>query len=101
MSDDKMSDGWIEQFVRHNPDRERLRAVGMVFPGDPGYVEPPQAPTPDQRLELARAEGFRAGYHCRWHKDQGAYTFDPALAPGDPEGAYAAWVAHRGEPHGR
>jgi hypothetical protein len=35
---------------------------------------------------------FRAGYHCRWHRDIGRYNFDPAMAPGDPEGAFAAWL---------
>jgi hypothetical protein len=42
---------------------------------------------PGEAVEAA----FRAGYHCRWHKEQGAYCFDPAMSPGDPDGAFAAW----------
>lgn len=38
-------------------------------------------------------QAFRAGYHCRWHKDTGTYNFDPEMSPGDPDGAYAAWRA--------
>lgn len=37
-------------------------------------------------------EAFKAGYHCRWHKELGEYYFDPAMSPGDPEGAYWAWM---------
>jgi hypothetical protein len=42
-----------------------------------------------QEVEAA----FKAGYHCRWHRDTGRYNFDPAMAPGDPDGAYTAWLA--------
>lgn len=44
-------------------------------------------------------QAFKAGYHCRWHREVGAYCFDPAMSPGDPDGAYAAWLASR--PTGR
>jgi hypothetical protein len=91
MSDDRMSEKWIEHWVKTNPDRDRARAVGMVFPGDPGYVEPSAPPTP-----VSEKEAFMAGYHA---SDQGRdpkgryHAFDPGL---DPEGAYAAWVSSRG-----
>jgi hypothetical protein len=47
-----------------------------------------------QKLRTPERErrAFQAGYHCRWHRDQGFYCFDPAMSPGDPEGAYAAWL---------
>lgn len=41
------------------------------------------------RLEAQVEQAFRAGYHATWTGD--AYTFDPALKPGDPNGAFAAW----------
>lgn len=49
-------------------------------------------------------EAFRAGYHCQWvrpvkneqgHWTGGIYIFDPLLKPGDPGGAYLAWLFHR------
>lgn len=40
-------------------------------------------------------EAFKAGYHCRWHKETGKYNFDPAMAPGDPDGAYLDWLLYR------
>ncbi len=43
--------------------------------------------------EPALEDAFRAGYHCRWHKDTGSYCFDPVMSPGDPDGAFAAWLA--------
>jgi hypothetical protein len=43
-------------------------------------------------LERERERAFKAGYHCRWHREQGSYCFDPTMSPGDPEGAYAAWL---------
>ena len=49
-------------------------------------------------LERAgREEAFKAGYHCRWHNEQGFYRFDPAMSPGDPDGAYRAWLVDKGE----
>lgn len=56
----------------------------------------------ERHLELFHPDGvgrcpdsievaFKAGYHCRWHREQGEYCFDPAMSPGDPDGAYAAW----------
>jgi hypothetical protein len=44
-------------------------------------------------------EAFKAGYHCRWHKAQGAYCFDPAMSPGDSDGAFAAWLSQAGSLH--
>lgn len=40
-------------------------------------------------------EAFKAGYHCRWNKQTGVYTFDPLLAPGDPDGAFEAWCTRK------
>lgn len=55
-----------------------------------------------QRAEQAEAalvvitqrqeQAFKAGYHCRWHREQGVYCFDPMMSPGDPDGAYQAWL---------
>jgi hypothetical protein len=42
-------------------------------------------------LQRLIEQAFKAGYHCRWHKDQGYYCFDPAMSPGDPDGAFRAW----------
>ena len=47
--------------------------------------------------QRAQEAAFRAGYHCRWHKEQGAYCFDPAMSPGDPDGAYTAWLRERAD----
>jgi hypothetical protein len=38
---------------------------------------------------LTIEQAFRAGYHANWIR--GEWTFDPALRPGDPAGAYWAW----------
>lgn len=35
---------------------------------------------------------FRAGYHCQWIKNERRYIFDPLMKPGDPEGAYKAFL---------
>lgn len=35
---------------------------------------------------------FRAGYHCQWSRSERRYIFDPAMTPGDPGGAYRAWL---------
>jgi hypothetical protein len=35
---------------------------------------------------------FKAGYHCQWVRDESRYIFDPAMKPGDPDGAYNAWL---------
>ena len=46
-------------------------------------------------LAAARAAeetAFKAGYHCQWLRDEGRYIFDPAMKPGDPDGA---WLAYR------
>lgn len=40
-------------------------------------------------------EGFKAGYHCQWIADEGRYIFDPAMKPGDADGAFAAWLMLR------
>ena len=47
-----------------------------------------------ERETLERA--FKAGYHCRWHREQGEYCFDPAMSPGDPDGAFQAWLRAEG-----
>lgn len=41
------------------------------------------------KLHALVREAFNAGYHCNW--DRGKYRFDPAMRPGDPDGAYWAW----------
>lgn len=68
--------------------------------GDPPRVREHGTPPNVHTYEQGAAPGignidaaFRAGYHCRWHRDVGRYCFDPAMSPGDPEGAYAAWRA--------
>lgn len=45
-------------------------------------------------------KAFKAGYHCQWIRDfdeegafHGYYIFDPNMKPGDPDGAFAAWLA--------
>jgi hypothetical protein len=43
----------------------------------------------DERIKSA----FRAGYHCTWNIDRAEFCFDPAMSPGDPDGAYEAWRA--------
>lgn len=43
-------------------------------------------------FEPTAKEAFTAGYHCRWHKERGVYSFDPQMAPGDPDGAFRAWL---------
>jgi hypothetical protein len=48
----------------------------------------------DEALEAA----FRAGYHCVWTVTHG-YTFDAEHRPGDPDGAYAAWLRRGDGPH--
>jgi hypothetical protein len=45
-----------------------------------------------EAAEFQRKKAFKAGYHCRWHKDVGSYCFDPEMCPGDPDGAYKAWL---------
>lgn len=42
-------------------------------------------------------EAFLAGYHCQWNKDLRTFIFDPAMSPGDPDGAYRAWLLTRRE----
>lgn len=50
------------------------------------------APSGDDAA-LREERAFKAGYHCRWHQGFRTYLFDPALCPGDADGAYAAWLA--------
>jgi len=45
----------------------------------------------DRAEEIERA--FKAGYHCQWLRHENRYIFDPAMKPGDPDGAFAAWRA--------
>jgi deoxycytidylate deaminase len=66
-----------------------LKALKSAAP-----AEPPSRAAAPQEEEAA----FKAGYHCRWHRDQGSYCFDPAMSPGDPDGAYAAWLNQRAAP---
>lgn len=40
----------------------------------------------------ALEKAFKAGYHCVWIRKEKRYIFDPAMKPGDPDGAYRAWV---------
>lgn len=54
--------------------------------------EQKQAEGERDALREAREAAFKAGYHCQWHRDIGRYTFDPAMSPGDVQGAYAAWL---------
>jgi hypothetical protein len=42
-----------------------------------------------EQLRALVREAFNAGYHCNWGR--GKYCFDPAMRPGDPDGAYWAW----------
>lgn len=49
----------------------------------------------DAQTQDAEKAAFKAGYHCRWDRLAGEYGFDPAMAPGDPDGAYAAWLQQR------
>lgn len=37
-------------------------------------------------------EAFKAGYHCQWIRSEHRYIFDPLMSPGDPDGAFAAWI---------
>jgi hypothetical protein len=50
------------------------------------------APVPCAASPADLEKAFKAGYHCRWHRQQGLYCFDPAMSPGDPDGAYQAWL---------
>jgi hypothetical protein len=46
----------------------------------------------DNRIaELIRA-AFVAGYHAQWIRDQQRWIFGPAMKPGDPQGAFHAWL---------
>jgi len=47
----------------------------------------------DLGVAAAREEAFKAGYHCQWIRAEMRYIFDPAMKPGDPDGAYQAWLA--------
>ncbi len=38
-------------------------------------------------------QAFKAGYHCQWIRAGHRYIFDPAMKPGDPDGAFDAWLA--------
>jgi hypothetical protein len=49
-------------------------------------------------VEREREEAFKAGYHCQWIGAEMRYIFDPAMKPGDPDGAYAAWLTDRDRP---
>ena len=43
----------------------------------------------EQQIETA----FKAGYCCQWVQGACIYIFDPAMKPGDPDGAFNAWKA--------
>ena len=54
------------------------------------------SPQPDlarDQVERAKeiAAAFKAGYHCHWTGTE--YVFDPGFKPGDPNGAFAAYLA--------
>jgi len=50
-----------------------------------------------QDVRRAVEQAFKAGYHCQWLKDEMRYVFDPQTSPGDPDGAFHAWLIHARE----
>lgn len=46
------------------------------------------------KLEIERA--FKAGYHCQWIRHERRFKFDPLLKPGEPDGAFDAWLRQQG-----
>ncbi len=52
----------------------------------------PQEPKPFGASVEELEQAFRGGYHCQWIKDDRRYIFDPAMSPGDPDGAFRAWL---------
>jgi hypothetical protein len=56
---------------------------------------PPMMAPADGWLRKALEDAFRGGYHCAWMIELGRYSFDPALKPGDPDGAWRAYCAAR------
>lgn len=78
----------------NNLDRDVLEpAQALLAAHVPSVTATADASDAQDSIEAA----FKAGYHCRWHREQGAYCFDPAMSPGDPDGAFAAWQRLRGE----
>jgi len=57
-------------------------------------VTPEPEASPQQTVTIEAA--FRAGYHCQWIKTERRYLFDANLTPGDPDGAYWAWLVSLG-----
>ena len=49
----------------------------------------------DTRRAIEQA--FKAGYHCQWLKDEMRYIFDPEMSPGDPDGAFRAWLVQNND----
>jgi hypothetical protein len=52
-------------------------------------------PAVSERAHKLLEEGFKAGYHCQWIRSEMRYIFDPAIKPGDPDGAFKAWLNWR------
>jgi hypothetical protein len=72
----------------HLQDSEALIQFGLRV----AAYSPAAAPVPCAASPADIEQAFKAGYHCRWHRQQGLYCFDPAMSPGDPDGAYQAWL---------
>lgn len=54
---------------------------------------PPEECAHKPMFDAKREDAFKAGYHCQWIKSEMRYIFDPNMSPGDPDGAFKAWLA--------
>jgi hypothetical protein len=90
---DELTDIAVVSWVlsEQNKDNPRLMIADITKQAVTEALDPLISAEANALIETA----FKAGYHCRWQRDGMRYTFDPALAPGDPEGAYAAWRKER------